>query len=93
MSESTGPILAAAGIVILNDVLTQHADPASDGRVVVGALIAAVGLSVLERVLPGAAVMLSWLVVVGVSVVRITPNVPSPLESLLAWYQGNGSTK
>lgn len=90
MAQSTGPVLAAVGIVIGNNVLTQHVNLADEQRIVVGGIITAIGLSALERIAPGAAVTLAWLIVVGVTVVRINPNQPSPLESLLAWYSGTG---
>lgn len=88
MAASTGPIVAATSVVVLNAILIQEKAPITQSRTIVGGAIAAAGLALLEKGLPGVAVMLSWTVLVAVLFVRVDPSVPSPLESLNRWYQG-----
>lgn len=87
MSASTGPILAAGSIVVFNNVIVQGRKPIDQGRVVVGTLIAAGGLTLVERALPQTAVAVAWLTLVAVLLVRVDPRVPSPVEAFQTWYQ------
>ena len=87
MSASTGPIIAAGAITIGNAVVLQGRSPASQSRVVVGTLVAAGGLYLLEELAPRTAQALAWLVLVSVLFVRMEPNTPAPLENLGDWYK------
>lgn len=86
MSASTGPVLAAVGAVIGNAVVIHDKTWASQSRVVVGGAVVAVGLSVMERALPGAAKAFGWLILASVLLVRVNPDVPSPIESFAQWW-------
>ena len=86
MAASTGPVLAAAGIVIFNAIIVNDQPPRSQTRVAVAGLIAAAGLALAERALPRAAVALSWLILASTLLVRVQPAVPSPIESFQTWY-------
>jgi hypothetical protein len=88
MSASTGPLMAAGGIVVFNATIVQGKAPITQTRVIVGTLIAAAGFSLAERAAPRAAVALAWLVLAGVLLVRVDPNTPAPLESFNQWYNG-----
>jgi hypothetical protein len=87
MAGSTGPIMAAGGIVVFNNVIVMGQAPIENTRIVVGTLIAAGGLAMLERAAPQVATALAWLALVAVLLVRVTPNTPSPVESFQAWYK------
>lgn len=87
MSQSTGPILAAGAIVAFNAIVVQGENPVDQTRTLIGTLVAAAGLSLLERPLPGVAVGLAWLALVGVLFVRVDPTTPSPVEAFSIWLQ------
>ncbi len=84
MSASTGPILAAGGITLFNQTIVNG--QGIDMRVPVGTAIAAGGLFLLEKISTELAVGMAWLVLVGVLLVRMKPNEPSPVENFNNWY-------
>lgn len=86
MAGSTGPILAAGGLVAFNAIVVNSKPPASQARVVVGTAIAAGGLALAENAAPRAAVAFAWLVLVTVLFVRVDPATPAPLESFNTWW-------
>ena len=86
MAQSLGPILAAGSITLFNDVIVHNKSVGEDTRVIVGTLIAAGGLALLENVSEPLATGLAWLTLVTVLLVRVNPNTPSPLESFTTWY-------
>lgn len=86
MSASTGPVVAAAAIVIGNAVVIHEQTIASQSRILVSAGVVAGGLFLAEQVAPQAAKTFAWLILVTVLLVRAQPNVPSPLESFAAWW-------
>lgn len=88
MGASTGPALAAGGVVIFNNAIIHDATPASQMRVAIATGIVAIGLSLFERALPQAATAFAWLILTGVILVRIDPHTPSPAESIVRWYNG-----
>lgn len=85
---STGPILAAGGIVLFNEVIVQGHDPGpKTTRTAVATLIAAAGLTLAEKALPGVAVALAWLALIGVIFVRVDQATPAPVEAFATWLQ------
>ena len=86
MSASTGPMLAAGGVVIFNAVVVNEQTPISQMPVVVATLLAAAGLSLWERAMPRTATAVAWLALIGTLFVRVNPATPSPIESFGAWY-------
>lgn len=88
MASSTGPILAAAGLVAGNAIIVNNRDPRSQTPVLIGALIVAAGLAVAERAFPAAAVAFAWVTLGTVILVRTDPATPSPAESFARWYEG-----
>ena len=93
MSASTGPLLAAGGIVIFNAVIVQTRPLPTQTRVAVGTVIAAAGFSVFERIMPATATAAAWLVLAATLLVRVDPATPSPIESFFAWYNSGSEGK
>ena len=87
MSATTGPILAAGGVVIFNAVVIHGQQPLAQTRTAVATGIAAAGLHLAERAFPTAAVALAWLVFVATLMVRVDPATPAPIESFATWYR------
>lgn len=84
-----GPVLAIGAITVGNATLL-HGQPL-DMRVPIATGIAAGGFVLLERLNEQIAVGLAWVALVAVLLVRMDPRVPSPIESLNAWWtQGKG---
>lgn len=88
MAQSTGPILAAGGIVIFNAVIIHRREPVSQTRVAVATLVTAVIASVAERALPRATVAGAWLVLATTLLVRVDERTPAPIESLNQFING-----
>lgn len=91
MSRTTGPILAVGAVTIVNGTVF-HAQP-MDWRVPIATGLAAVGFSLAERVWPEGAVILAWTSIVTVLLTRTNPNVPSPTESALSWWNATQGGK
>lgn len=89
MSASTGPILAVGTITLFNDIVIHHKTWQQDSRVVVGTVVAALGLGLVERVSTELAVGIAWTALVALLFVRLDPKTPSPIESFMSWYQGS----
>lgn len=88
MSATTGPILATGALTIVNT--TVFHDEPMNWRVPIATGLAAVGFSLAERVWPKGAEVLAWTVLVTVLITRTSPDVPSPTESALSWYDSTG---
>lgn len=86
MAESTGPVLAMAGVTLFNSVIVHRQSIDHQANILVAGAVVAGGLALLERLSPDLAVGLAWLGLVTVLLVRVQPNVPAPLESIAAWY-------
>lgn len=89
MSTTTGPILATGAITVVNQTIFN--DEPMDWRVPVATGLAAIGFSLAERAWPKGAQILSWTVLGTVLLTRTQPNVPSPVESALSWWDKGGS--
>lgn len=88
MSRSTGPILATGVITITNQVIV-HGQP-MDWRIPVATGLAAGAFALMEKGWEAGAVGLAWLALVTVLFVRTRPTVPSPVESLVDFWEGSG---
>lgn len=93
MASVVGPLVGAVVLVVGNEmiVMGENAWVGSSPnpkivRPVVGGILAGVVLSVTATFMPATAELFSWLILVGVALVRIDKNTPSPLESILSWY-------
>lgn len=84
MARTTGPILAVGGITLANNVIL-NSQPI-DWRIPVATAFAAGGFALAERVSEPLAVGVAWIALVAVLLTRITPGVPSPVESLAKWW-------
>lgn len=87
MSATTGPILAAGGIVIFNNVVALSQPIRQQNRVVVGTLLAGAGLYLWEQGMPRTAVAVAWLALLATLIVRVDPATPAPIETFDAWYR------
>lgn len=85
MSRSTGPIIAMGAIALANESVF-HGKPI-DWRIPVATGLTAMGASLLERALPSVTVLVAWTGLLAVLLTRTSPNVPSPTESLVGWWQ------
>jgi len=63
-----------------------------DWRVPVATGLAAMGFGLAERVWPKGAAILAWTVFGTVLLTRTQPNVPSPVESALSWWNKSGGS-
>jgi hypothetical protein len=92
MSETLGPILALGTITVVNQSVFN--DKPIDWRVPIATGLAAIGFGLAERVWPEGAVILAWTALLTVLITRTDPNVPSPTESAIAWFDktGKGTT-
>jgi hypothetical protein len=88
MARSTGPILAIGAITIVNGTIL-HGQP-MDWRIPIATGAAAAAFALMEHGWEQGTVGLAWLALVSVLFVRLKPTVPSPVESLLAFWEGAG---
>lgn len=89
MSLTTGPVLAMGAVTVVNQ--TVFNDEPMDWRVPVATGLAAIGFSIAERAWPQGSKMLAWTALGTVLLTRTQPNVPSPVESALSWWNRSGS--
>jgi hypothetical protein len=82
--RTTGPVLAIGAITMANANLL-HGKPI-DYRVPIATGIAAGAFALAEKAYEPLAVGLAWVALVAVLFVRLTPGVPSPVESLNSWW-------
>lgn len=88
MAKSTGVVLAIGAITMVNRSVFH--DEKIDWRVPIGTGIAAVIFAGLEQVWAEGSVLLAWTALAAVSLTRIDPDVPSPAESALDWWNSTG---
>lgn len=86
MAKSTGPILAAGGLVWTSEVLLGSPPDwfESTARIGVGTGLAVGTLVVIEKAAPDLATAFAWAALVTVLFVRTKKNKPTPLERLLS---------
>lgn len=87
MSATTGPILAVGGITLFNQTIL-NAKPI-DWRIPIATGFLAGGFSLFEKANAPFATGVAWIALVTVLLARVDPKVPSPVETLLKyWNQG-----
>lgn len=91
MSQTTGPILAIGAITVTNRTIFNGKDV--DWRSIVATGLAVVMFTGAEKVWADGAKMLAYTALVAVCLSRIEPDVPSPVESALKWWNSGGTTK
>lgn len=97
MAESTGWVLAAGGIVAVNEAVFvpvetgKPPDFTSVWRLIPATLLLAVGLAGLEKAVPQFAVGLAKLLVLGVLIFPVG-NAPTPLQNAEKVVSGAGKT-
>lgn len=87
MSATTGPVLAAGAITVANLVVFN--DKPMDWRIPVATTMLAGGFYLVERLVGDTAEVLAWGLLVTTLIARIDPDVPSPAESAVRWWDGN----
>lgn len=88
MSVTTGPVLAAGAITVANTVVF-NSEP-MDWRIPVAATMLAGGFYLVERAIGAdVAEVLAWTLLVTTLITRVDPNVPSPVESAVRWWDSN----
>jgi hypothetical protein len=85
MSTTVGPVLAMGAITIANRSVF-HDEP-MNWKIPVATALAAVGFSLFERVSSDLAHIVAWTALLTVLLTRTDPNVPSPVESAVKWYE------
>lgn len=88
MSKAIGPILATGAVTVVNQSIFN--DEPMDWRVPIATGLAAVGVSLVEKVWPEGALILAWGTLATVLLSRTQPHVPSPVESALSWWDKGG---
>ena len=83
MARSTGPILAAGTVTVVNRVVF-NTEPV-DWRVPIGVGIAAVSLALLERASEPLAVGIAWIALITTLIAPVGAT-KSPVESALDWW-------
>jgi len=91
MAQTTGPILAVGAVTVANRTIFNN--KAMDWRIPVATGIAAMAFSAAERMWAPGARMLAWTALLAVCLTRVQPDVPSPVESALAWWDGTPPAK
>lgn len=86
MSKSTGPIIAVGAITMVNSSIF-HGRPV-DWRIPVATALTGGMLALAERGWESGAVALSYLALFAVVMVRLQPDVPSPAETALEFFNG-----
>lgn len=84
MSATTGPVLAIGAMSVVNRTVFNGED--MDWRVPIATGLSAIGFSLAERVWPQGAKILAWTALITVLLSRTDPNVPSPVESAVSWF-------
>jgi hypothetical protein len=89
MARSTGPILAMGGITLANASIV-HGKPV-DWRIPIatGILVGVAALA--EKGAPDLVAGVAWLALLSSFLVPILPGVPTPAESLIAYWQAGGT--
>ena len=93
MATVVGPLVGAVVLVVGNEMLVMGEGVTGPNgwnpkiiRPVVGGVIAGAVLSMTYQFLPRSTELFAWLILVGAAFVRIDRNTPSPIESIVAWY-------
>ncbi len=84
MSRVTGPVVAIGAITVINRSVFNG--KAIDWKVPVATVVAAGLLELAERAVGDVAVWIAYLALTAVVLTRVDPEVPSPAESALKWF-------
>lgn len=86
MSRTTGPILAVGAITITNRTIF-HRQP-MDWRIPIATGLAAGAFALAERAWAEGATALAYMCLFSVLFARLQPDVPSPVETALDFWNG-----
>ena len=88
MAQSTGPILAIGAITMMNQSILNNKP--IDWRVPIATGFLAGGFSLLEKGNAKLTTGAAWIALLTVLLARVDPKVPSPVESLLKYWDAGG---
>ena len=88
MAKSTGPILAVGAITVFNQSILNKKP--IDWRVPVATGFAAGAFTLLEKANEKLTVGVAWVALLTVLLVRLQPNQPAPVETLLKYWNKGG---
>lgn len=88
MSQTLGPVLAIGAITMVNQSVFNGKAP--DWRIPIATGLASIGFTLAERVWPEGAVILAWTALITVLITRTDPNISSPAESAISWFDSKG---
>jgi hypothetical protein len=88
MAQSTGPILAIGGITMMNQTILNNKP--IDWRVPIATGFLAGGFALFEKGNVKLATGVAWIALLTVLLARVDPKVPSPVESLLKYWNSGG---
>lgn len=92
MSLTTGPVIALGAVTVVNQ--TVFNDEAMDWRIPVATGLLAVGFFLAEKASPQGAQVMAWTALMATLFTRLDPDIPSPVESALKWWdEGEGPKK
>jgi len=86
MAQTTGPILAVGGITVFNQSVLNNKP--IDWRVPIATGFLAGGFALFEKGNASLAKGIAWTALLTVLLTRLDPKVPSPVESLLKYWNG-----
>lgn len=84
MSKTLGPVLAMGTVTMVNQSVFHGKDV--DWRVPIATGLAGIGFGLVERIWPEGAIILAWTALATVLLTRTDPNIPSPTESAVTWF-------
>lgn len=91
MSKTIGPVLATGAVTVINQSVF-NGQPVN-WRIPIATALAAGAFSLVERPAPAVAQIFAWTMLLTVLLTRVDPNVPSPTESALKWWnESKGSS-
>lgn len=90
MSKTLGPIIALGAVTMINQSVFN--DKPVDWRIPMATGLAGIGFTLVEKVSPQAALVLAWTALATVLLTRTNPDIPSPTESALAWFDRSAPT-
>jgi len=88
MAQTTGPVLAIGGITLFNQTVLNNKP--IDWRVPIATGFLAGAFALFEKGNAGLAKGVAWVALLTVLLARVDPKVPSPVESMLKYWNAGG---
>lgn len=91
MAKSTGPILVMGTVTLVNASII-HSKPV-DWRIPIATGLTAGIAALAEKGFPALVTGLAWLALMATLLVRVQPDVPSPTETFLTYWETGGLSR